>query len=100
MPGLDKLVHAMMFGALAFVSVIDVANIRRHQFKILNRNQLLAIATGVSIFGGLIELLQLTMNAGRSGDVVDFVADIVGAIVGTWLAFKLLDGFNKQKRDL
>jgi VanZ family protein len=69
--GSDKLVHLVAFAALAF----PLARTRRFG--------LLPVFIGASTFGAAIELIQPSFN--RSADVNDWVADVVGVILGICL---------------
>ena len=64
----DKLVHLVAFAALAF------------PLARTGRFGLLPVFIGASAFGGAIELVQPSFN--RSADVNDWVADVVGVILG------------------
>jgi len=66
--GSDKLVHLVAFAALAF------------PLARTGRFGLLPVFIGASAFGGAIELVQPSFN--RSADVNDWVADVVGVILG------------------
>jgi len=66
--GSDKLVHFIAFAALAF------------PLARTGRFGLLPVFVGASAFGGAIELIQPSFS--RSADVNDWVADIVGVILG------------------
>ena len=66
--GSDKLVHLIAFTALAF------------PLARTGRIGLLPVFVGASAFGGAIELIQPSFN--RSADVNDWVADVVGVILG------------------
>ncbi|MDB2690577.1 VanZ family protein [Planktomarina temperata] len=66
--GSDKLVHFIAFAALAF------------PLARTGRFGLLPVFVGASAFGGAIELIQPSFN--RSADVNDWVADVVGVILG------------------
>ena len=65
--GSDKVVHLIAFAALSFPLRTG-------------RIGLTLVFVGASAFGGLIELIQPTFN--RSADVSDWVADIMGVVVG------------------
>lgn len=95
-PGLDKVVHAMMFGGLAFVACIDEAQRRRGSFGQVARRKAWFIALLSAVFGGLVEIAQMAMGAGRSGDLLDFAADCAGAVVGMLLAARVLALLSKQ----
>ena len=69
--GSDKLVHFIAFAALAF------------PLARTGRIGLLPVFIGASAFGGAIELMQPSFN--RSADVNDWVADVVGVILGIGL---------------
>ena len=69
--GTDKLVHLVAFAALAF------------PLARTGRFGLLPVFVSASAFGGAIELIQPSFN--RSADVNDWVADIVGVILGIGL---------------
>jgi VanZ family protein len=69
--GSDKLVHFIAFAALAF------------PLARTGRIGLLPVFIGASAFGGIIELIQPRFN--RSADFNDWVADIVGVILGIGL---------------
>ena len=66
--GSDKLVHFIAFAALAF------------PLARTGRIGLIPVFIGASAFGGIIELIQPSFN--RSADVNDWVADIVGVVIG------------------
>ena len=69
--GSDKLVHLVAFAALAF------------PLARTGRFGLLPVFIGASAFGGAIELIQPSFN--RSADLNDWVADVVGVILGIGL---------------
>ena len=66
--GSDKLVHSIAFAAL----VLPLAS--------TGRFGLLSVFIGASVYGGAIELIQPSFN--RSADVNDWVADIIGVVLG------------------
>ena len=66
--GSDKLVHLIAFAALAF------------PLARTGRIGLLPVFIGASAFGGVIELVQPSFN--RSADANDWIADVVGVILG------------------
>ena len=66
--GSDKLVHFIAFAALAF----PLAH--------TGRIGLLPVFVGAGAFGGAIELIQPSFN--RSADVNDWIADVVGVVLG------------------
>lgn len=90
--GADKVVHFMMFFAMAFAYHSDF----RRGKKPVDEARLMGwIFVSLSAFGGLIELAQWKMRMGRSGDWYDLLADIAGAVYGIILAW-LISAKNKH----
>lgn len=90
--GADKVVHFMMFFAMAFAYHFDF----RRGKKPVDEARLMGwIFVSLSAFGGLIELAQWKMWMGRSGDWYDLLADIAGAVYGIILAW-LISAKNKH----
>lgn len=87
----DKIVHFILFGGQTFLILLAF----REQY--LNRRYRLAIvilAIGIGIVYGLLtEVLQRYVFVGRDGNYFDFIADVVGALIG-FLAFHML--FRKK----
>lgn len=72
-PGSDKVVHAVLFAALAATSLIA-------------RIPWWATLVWLAAYAALSEVLQATLPIHRSGDIGDWLADVVGALVATALA--------------
>lgn len=90
--GADKVVHFMMFFAMAFAYHFDF----RRGKKPVDEARLMGwIFVSLSALGGLIELAQWKMRMGRSGDWYDLLADIAGAVYGIILAW-LISAKNKH----
>lgn len=90
--GADKVVHFMMFFAMAFAYHFDF----RRGKKPVDEARLMGwIFVSLSAFGGLIELAQWKMRMGRSGDWYDLLADIAGAVYGIIMAW-LISAKNKH----
>ena len=90
--GADKVVHFMMFFAMAFAYHFDF---RRGKKPVDEAHLMGWIFVRLSAFGGLIELAQWKMRMGRSGDWYDLLADIAGAVYGIILAW-LISAKNKH----
>lgn len=90
--GADKVMHFMMFFAMAFAYHFDFRRVK----KPVDEARLMGwIFVSLSAFGGLIELAQWKMRMGRSGDWYDLLADIAGAVYGIILAW-LISAKNKH----
>lgn len=81
-PGADKVVHALMMFGLSGCVAYDYMRSRYGKGKTDPPKRMLSCLLAFTIlFGGVIELLQSWMDLGRSEDIIDFVADAVGAIM-------------------
>lgn len=79
-PYADKVIHAIMM--MGVVLALSFDYIRREQQLKLSLSILITFFIVTSLFGGIIELLQDYMNLGRSKDILDFIFNIIGAIIG------------------
>lgn len=78
-PGVDKLVHAVMFGFLTVVILLDRQ--RSMNWKRQSGAFIIIAAVISSVAGIMIEVLQLVMDMGRGFEVADMAADTAGAFV-------------------
>ena len=78
-PLIDKWVHMVMYGGLVFVMWVDRVVRNKQRFSWVARVVMLLYAAAL---GGAMELVQAYLTTCRSGDWVDFEADVVGALLG------------------
>lgn len=85
-PGADKIVHALMFGFLAFVVLLET--MKHNHWKMLSLVTIGVAGIGCGVFGIGIEFLQRAMGLGRSLEILDMLADSAGAITAAaiWAA--------------
>lgn len=85
--GADKVIHGLMFGALAFALSFDFCKKCFGKYKAVN--VAIAMALISSLCGIMIELAQEAMGLGRSAELYDAIADTVGAFIGAfiWIPF-------------
>ena len=92
--GLDKVAHILMYATFAFLCLWGY----RKQFVtngIEYRKRAIWLAVAISIaYGGLTELMQEFLVPTRTGDWIDFIADILGTGLGA-LIFYLF--FHRKK---
>ena len=74
----DKLLHVIAYAALAFFGLL--------------RRRTITVAIGLMLamimYGGLIEMVQPYVN--RYGEIGDFIANSIGAVLGALIAWGLL----------
>ncbi len=76
----DKWAHMLMYGGLALTVWFEYA--RRHVRPDARRLAVGAFLLPVAM-GGVLELMQAHLTTCRSGDWLDFVANTLGALLGT-----------------
>ena len=74
----DKLNHGLAFFTLSLMARL-----------LWSRTHAAILFVLLMVFGGGIELLQLSMGLGRDADWMDFGADVVAILLGIWVG-KLL----------
>lgn len=86
-PGADKMIHGLMFGGMAVALSTDFQ--KRNWSKPVSDKLLLFSCLFASVYGVIIEILQGYMDLGRTFELMDIVADIVGAVVCS-LIFRII----------
>lgn len=94
-PGADKLIHAIMFGALTFTACFDYEKFRgnRSRKSILTPLIMAAASTATGIG---IEFLQQAMALGRSFEIADMAADAVGAFSAASIVILYIRNHNSS----
>lgn len=83
--GPDKIVHALMFSGLPF-SILWGYRDRFIKGDLNFRIKSCVIVLMVAItYGAVTELLQSYVFVGRYGSVFDFLADVIGCIIGVFV---------------
>lgn len=95
-PGFDKLVHCGFF----FVLVVFLGNglIRQLSPARLPYKYLLLFTALAIFYGGVIELLQLTIFTWRDGEWNDLFADAIGAAMGTFSMMLTVNAMRYVKK--
>lgn len=92
----DKVVHVFIFFVQTFLLLVAF----RTQYLLGSRRLVYAwtIFSIISLFALLTEVMQAYVFVGRDGNVFDFIADVVGVLVG-YLAYNLYfkKKLNKDK---
>ena len=81
----DKFVHASIFFVEELLLIRALTNLSENSF--LYRNYKWTSAIFCIAYGGCLEIMQYTISSERSGDVLDFIANSTGVIIGL-LIFK------------
>lgn len=87
-PGMDKVMHAIMYGIFSLL----VTNVYLALYKIKFWPLLLLVLI-TWFYSILMEILQLYLVASRAGEILDAVANLAGIIMGTLIFL----GYRKIK---
>ena len=95
-PGFDKLAHCGLF----FVLVVFIANgfIRQNLIERLSYKNAFIITLIAIAYGGLIEIVQLTLFSWRTGDWDDLFADTVGACMAIFSILITINATENVKK--
>jgi len=91
-PHLDKAVHFTFYFVAAILATFFVRETTKGSFT-LHRTVWLVVF-GAIIFGIIIEVLQYAITTDRHGDLLDALANSVGAIAGSLVAKSV---FSKER---
>lgn len=79
-PHLDKLVHFIFYFGFAILAGLAGQEVGLIQMN--RKSDFLKILILAILFGTFIEVLQVTLTTWRSGDLLDAVANSIGALTG------------------
>ncbi len=94
-PHLDKAVHFVFYFVFAFLGCLGYRELKSKNTTI-KRAVYFTIVTAV-IYGMVIEVLQGVATAHRDPDVLDFLANSVGAFVGAYVVKYIFSGNTSLK---
>lgn len=97
--GVDKIAHLLMYAVFAFATIWGY----RKPFQERNasyRRKACWLTLGISIvFGGLTEIMQEAWIPGRIGNVYDWIADIIGSVIGVIVFYFLFRKRNNLQNE-
>lgn len=90
----DKVVHAGLFGGLAFLFCLPYfkSALSYHQ-KI---NHFIRIALAAIVWGITVEFIQKYFVPGRDFDLLDWAADSIGVAIAFWFCRYILKGIHSR----
>lgn len=95
-PGADKIVHAIMFGWLTCMLLLDYQ--RKHSWDSISWRRYAGAVVISAVSGVAIEFAQREMSLGRGFEYADMVADGVGAIIAAPIYFRVSEYYLRKKQ--
>jgi len=89
----DKLIHIFLFAILVMLLIPDMRK-QKKSTTLQNNSVLFSLVFGM-VFGLITEMIQLFEPIQRNSNIYDFIADIIGCILGIPLYYLV----NKKKQD-
>ena len=83
---MDKIIHLCMYLVLCMMLIVGFT--KQFQIRVLKYNPMSYAIVFASAFGILMEVVQFFLPS-RSFDVLDMLANIVGAFIG-WIVFMIV----------
>ncbi len=93
---IDKWTHLVMYGGLCTILWLEYGP--RHK-KANRKLAFLWIVAAPMLMGGLVEVVQATCTGGtRSGDILDWLADAIGVVLGQLTGIPLARFASRQNK--
>jgi len=92
-PNFDKIVHACLYIPLAFFLGAEFDLSKKTILKLSGPLLTMLI---VALYGALIEFLQETIFINRSADVIDFLSDVIGGLIGLTIYYLFFRPFFQK----
>ena len=94
--GLDKVAHIIMFAGFGFLSIWGYREQFEHKERKGKYKSLILTFLISIILGASTEIMQATICIRRSGSVYDFIADVIGSLLGIAIFTFLQKNENKN----
>jgi VanZ family protein len=94
--GFDKLTHCGLFFTL--IVLVSFGVIRQQKPQRLTYTGMFIIWATSIFFGGLIEILQVSVFTWRSGDWNDLFCDVLGACMGVFSVMLTIEAIGKNEK--
>ncbi|NNK20442.1 MAG: VanZ family protein [Flavobacteriaceae bacterium] len=86
-PYLDKVVHFSFYFIAAVLGMLFI-HAEKQKYS-LTRKRTLILLSSLLIYGIIIEVLQQSLTTYRSGEILDVLANSIGALLGTLLMWAI-----------
>lgn len=97
--GLDKVAHLLMYAGFTFVTLWGYRKtFQERDGRYLRKALWVVLAIGI-LYGALTEIMQETLIPSRTGSVYDWIADVIGSVLGVVVFFFYHRKRNKLKND-
>ena len=97
--GIDKIVHVAMYLAMAFLCLWGYRKPYRDRETAFRRKACWLTLAICIPYGALTEVMQEWCIPGRVGSVYDWLADLIGSVIGVLLFVFLYRNGNKLKNE-
>ena len=99
MIGLDKVAHMLMYMGFAFATLWGYRKPFVERGKDYQKKALWITLAISILYGALTEVMQETLIPTRTGSYYDWIADIIGGVLGVGLFYFLFRNGNNLKNE-
>ncbi len=93
--GLDKVAHLLMYAGFTFITLWGYREPFRERGKDYRKKAVWIVMLIGIAYGALTEIMQETLIPSRTGSIYDWIADLIGSVLGAIIAYFFLYGRNK-----
>lgn len=97
--GLDKIAHLLMYAGFAFATLWGYREPFQQQGARYRRKACWLTLLISIVFGALTEIMQEAFVPGRIGSIYDWIADLIGSILGVVLFYFLYRNRNNLPKE-
>lgn len=97
--GIDKVAHLLMYLAFAFITLWGYRKPYQEKGGNYRRKALWLTLAIAIVFGALTEIMQETLVPSRIGSIYDWIADIIGSIIGVTAYYFFYRNRNNLKNE-
>ena len=96
---MDKVVHFLMFAGFSFITVWGYRQPFQERGEAYRKKLLWVVIVIGIVYGALTEVMQEAFIPLRYGSVYDWIADLLGSIIGAIIVYFFLRDRNNLKNE-
>ena len=97
--GMDKVAHLLMYAGFTFITIWGYRQPFKEKGRDYQRKMIWTVTVIGILYGALTEIMQEFLIPSRTGSVYDWIADLLGSIIGVIFAYFFLRNRNNLKNE-
>ena len=91
---IDKFAHIFLYCCFCFLVFLETKF--KEKKDINKKSRIIIILLLVNFYGITMEFLQYSLTTYRSAEILDFLSNLIGSLLGLFLFFKLETNLNRR----